>query len=65
MKSTSSDLSCASCGSETVIQIELRLTDGTEVEFYSCDRCEARWWNRDGEELDLDMVLDLARRPPA
>jgi Zn-finger nucleic acid-binding protein len=46
-----------------VIQIELTLPDGTEVDFCSCHRCESRWWNQDGEALELDTVLEMARRP--
>lgn len=64
-ESTSGSLVCGVCGADSVIQIELTLADGTEVEFYSCHRCETRWWNRDGKELELDTVLDLASRPRA
>ena len=56
-------LKCSACGAETVIEIELTLPDGTEVAFYSCHKCETRWWDRDGESLGLDVVLDLARKP--
>jgi DNA-directed RNA polymerase subunit M/transcription elongation factor TFIIS len=59
---SSQPLQCTACGANDVIQIELTLPDGTEVEFYSCHTCEARWWNRDGEPLALDAVLDLARK---
>jgi hypothetical protein len=45
-----------------VIQIELTLPDGAEVEFYSCHTCEARWWNQDGEPLALDTVLEMAKK---
>ena len=62
---TTNSLSCGTCGADSVIQIELTLADGTEVDFYSCHHCESRWWNRDGESLGLDMVLNLARRPRA
>ncbi len=58
-------LRCESCGASTVIEIELTLPDGTEVEFYSCHKCETRWWNRGDESLDLDIVLEMARRPRA
>ena len=54
-------LQCAACGANNVIQIELTLPDGTEVNFCSCHQCEARWWDRDGEPLELDVVLELAR----
>ena len=64
-KGSPTRLECASCGTDSVIQIELTLPDGTEVQFHSCHKCENRWWDRDGEELGLDAVLDLARRPRA
>lgn len=60
---STSALACDSCGSDTVIQIELTLPDGTEVEFYSCHACETRWWNRSGEPLGIEAVLELARKP--
>jgi hypothetical protein len=60
----SSRLACANCGSSSVIEIELTLPDGTEVDFCSCHNCESRWWKRDGESLALDAVLDMARRSP-
>ena len=60
---TSETLVCGTCGADSVIQIELTMADGTEVDFFSCHKCESRWWNRDGEDLALDAVLDLARRP--
>ncbi len=62
---TTGGLRCTTCGEESVIMIELRLPDGTEVDFCSCHRCESRWWNRDGEHLALDAVLDLTRRDGA
>ncbi len=59
-KVSATGLSCATCGEQTVIQIELTLPDGTEVLFCSCHRCESKWWDRDGEQLALDAVVDLA-----
>lgn len=58
-------LECATCGANNVIQIELTLPDGTEVNFCSCHQCEARWWDRGGEPLELDVVLELARNTDA
>ncbi|MGB5169471.1 MAG: hypothetical protein WBP49_13820 [Acidimicrobiia bacterium] len=55
-------LTCNSCGQNSVIQIELTLPDGSEVVFCSCHRCESKWWDRDGEVLDLDALSDVARR---
>ncbi len=53
---------CAECGSGDAIGIRLRLNEGAEVDFHSCHRCEHRWWDADGEVIDLTAVLDLARR---
>ena len=61
-KITSDGLQCATCGERSVIQIELTLPDDTQVLFCSCHRCEAKWWDRDGEQLELDAVVDLTGR---
>ena len=53
---------CGSCGSTDAIGIRLRLNGDAEVDFHSCHRCEHRWWDADGEVIDLTTVLDLARR---
>ena len=53
---------CANCGSTDAIEIKLYFNDETEVHFHSCHRCEHRWWNSDGEVVDLTTVLELARR---
>jgi Zn-finger nucleic acid-binding protein len=55
-------LTCNTCGQSSVIEIELTLPDGSEVVFCSCHRCESKWWDRDGEVLDLDALIDVARR---
>ncbi len=60
---TTAELECKSCGSTAVIEIDLTLPDGTEVTFNSCHKCEARWWRQGAKKLDLEVVLDLARKP--
>lgn len=57
-----SSLRCPKCESQNVININLTMEEGP-VSFYSCHACEHRWWNKDGEPLDLPDILDLARRP--
>lgn len=60
MKKASIDgLVCASCGQNSVIEIEMTLPDGTEVAFCSCHVCEAKWWNRDGESIAVGGIIDL------
>jgi transposase-like protein len=57
-------LECPQCGSRNVININLTMEDGEPVSFYSCHACDKRWWNRDGEPIDLPNVLELAKRAP-
>ncbi|MBT8208193.1 MAG: hypothetical protein KJO18_07965 [Acidimicrobiia bacterium] len=56
-------MQCSTCGANSVIEIELTLANDTTVNFCSCHKCETQWWNRDGESLELNAVLDLARKP--
>lgn len=53
---------CSHCGAADAIRIEMTLPDETEVAFNSCHRCEHRWWESDAEVLDLNSVLEKARR---
>ena len=55
-------MQCPQCASTDVIEIKQKLADTTEVTFFSCHRCEEKWWDRDGEFIDLREVLELARR---
>jgi hypothetical protein len=32
------------------------------VQFFSCHRCEEKWWDREGEPIDLRQVLELVRK---
>jgi DNA-directed RNA polymerase subunit M/transcription elongation factor TFIIS len=55
-------IDCPSCGAQDAIQIELTLPDDSEVTFNSCHRCEHRWWLSESEVLDLNTVLEKARK---
>ena len=55
-------LVCPRCGSKNVININLALEHGDRVAFYSCHRCDKRWWHKDGAPVDLPDVLEMARR---
>jgi DNA-directed RNA polymerase subunit M/transcription elongation factor TFIIS len=61
MSATDKTVACTECGAPDAIQIELKLPDGTEVEFCSCHRCENRWWNQGGKNVDVAKVLRMAR----
>jgi hypothetical protein len=56
-------MNCPQCGITDVIEIQHTLPDETEVVFFSCHRCEEKWWDRSGETLDLRDVLDMVRKP--
>ena len=55
-------MDCPQCGINDVIEIKHRLPDGTEVQFFSCHRCEEKWWDRAGQPIDLRQVLELVRK---
>ncbi len=52
-------LVCTSCGQNSVIQIEMTLPDGSQVIFCSCHVCEAKWWDKEGEAVPFDGIIDL------
>lgn len=56
-------VSCLSCGSTQVTRLDMKLTDGTPVQFTSCHRCETRRWDHDGVELSVQTVLERTRKP--
>ena len=53
---------CPNCDARDVIQIQQKLSGDTEVHFYSCHKCEEKWWDKDGEPVSLSEVLELARK---
>ncbi len=54
---------CPKCGASDCIEIEIRLQEEHDVQFHSCRRCEAKWWERGGAAIALGDVLDLAAKP--
>ena len=51
---------CPHCMGEDCTQIEIHLREEDSVRFFSCRRCEAKWWEHAGDTLALGEVLDLA-----
>jgi formate dehydrogenase maturation protein FdhE len=51
---------CPECSGTDCIEIEINLKQENTVRFMSCRRCEAKWWQRGGDPIELDEVLDLA-----
>jgi hypothetical protein len=54
-------MNCPECKGHDCIHIEIRLTEEM-VQFYSCRRCEAKWWENEGGPVALEQVLGLAGR---
>lgn len=53
-------MNCPQCSSQDYTAIEINLAGENTVQFYSCRRCEAKWWQRAGDTIELDEVLTLA-----
>jgi hypothetical protein len=51
---------CPKCQGEDCIHISIQLSGEDRVGFYSCRRCESKWWERGGDTVALDEVLSLA-----
>ena len=54
------DVNCPQCADTDCIEIEINLKQENTVRFMSCRRCEAKWWQREGNTIALDEVLNLA-----
>lgn len=60
---------CTACGSTDLTRLAMVLTDGTEVTFVSCHRCERRaWFTLDDEgrstALPIETVLERSAKKP-
>ncbi len=53
---------CPRCDGEDCIEIDIGLEDKDSVQFFSCRKCEQKWWKHEGGTVNLDEVLDLAAR---
>ncbi len=53
---------CHECGGTQLTRLQMRLTDGTDVMFSSCHRCESRRWDAGGVELSMESVLARTRK---
>jgi hypothetical protein len=52
-------MGCPVCTGQQTTEIEINLKGDEAVRFYSCRRCESKWWKRDGDTVALDDVLTL------
>ena len=53
-------MDCYKCKGTNCTEINITLKgDEQSIKFYSCGRCETKWWMREGDELALDEFLTL------
>jgi formate dehydrogenase maturation protein FdhE len=49
---------CRACGSSEVVTITLKV-DSQDLSFTACHACEEKWWDKDGEQVELRSVINL------
>jgi DNA polymerase III alpha subunit (gram-positive type) len=52
---------CPRCKVSQLVEISVHMA-GRDVTMRSCSRCDTRWWDSEGERLELPGVLALASR---
>ena len=53
-------VTCPRCaGTRKLVTIQIDLRDGI-LRLQACPACEFRWWQRDGEILDREELLEVA-----
>jgi len=52
-------MACPKCRAAKLVEIGMTLAEA-RITMHSCSRCETRWWEREGENIPLAHVLDLA-----
>jgi hypothetical protein len=52
-------MSCPVCQKHHLVEIDVTVGEH-RITMHSCSGCTARWWDRDGERMQLDQVLELA-----
>ncbi len=51
-------MTCPNCRSRDLVEIRMQ-HHAEKITMHSCQVCERRWWDRDGEQVGLRSVLDL------
>ena len=49
---------CPECRTGDLVTITMTVA-GRDLAFTTCHYCEAKWWKRDGEPVELGSVIDL------
>ncbi len=51
-------MACPVC-SANLLEITLNIA-GNDLTMHSCSHCETRWWDRSGEKIQLQGILEIA-----
>jgi DNA polymerase III alpha subunit (gram-positive type) len=49
---------CPNCRDGDLITISMSVGE-RDLTFTTCHKCEAKWWQRDGEQVPLASVIDV------
>jgi Zn-finger nucleic acid-binding protein len=52
-------MSCPICRTRRLVEIDITMGE-SRVTMHSCSHCESRWWDRNGEKVDVGGILELA-----
>ena len=50
---------CPRCNRSRLVEIALKVGD-RQLRMRNCSNCDTRWWDSEGEALELPGVLELA-----
>lgn len=51
-------MTCPTCELSRPVEIDMTLGQ-SRVTLHACSSCESKWWDREGERLELRTVLAL------
>lgn len=52
-------MACPRCSASHLVEIGLTIQE-RRVTLHSCSACDTRWWDQDGEQVQVGRVLELA-----
>ena len=52
-------MTCPLCKIANLVVIDMHVNN-RQLRLHSCSRCETSWWKRDGENVGLTGVLEVA-----
>ena len=50
---------CTQCRDDVLVEIRVSIA-GTNFTMHSCPSCETRWWDKDGQKVEVAKVLAAA-----